>query len=162
MFGRGVLGLKVVAKQQESRSGQRGGYIVVIWGKGLILADCSSLMSAVTSQERKKARGDRYIAGMFSPGYCPKLFTHSAVHCRQQQSLSLTVGEGRGVWRTHKPRSLILLCIHSIYFLVTLSIVFFNAFATIYQRNVLGSILVKLNEQHLRFRSMIWCSFLMY
>lgn len=25
-----VLGLKVVAKQQESRSGQRGGYIVVI------------------------------------------------------------------------------------------------------------------------------------
>ncbi len=31
MFGRGVFGVEVVAKQQESRSGQRGGgYIVVI------------------------------------------------------------------------------------------------------------------------------------
>jgi len=60
MFGDGgMLGQKVVAKQQESRSGQRGGYIVVIWGKGLILADCSSLMSAVRSQEKPRSRGDR-------------------------------------------------------------------------------------------------------
>lgn len=125
LFGRGVLGVEVVAKQQESRSGQRGGgYIVVIWRKGLILADCSSLVSAVTPQERKRARGDRYGG---DPGYCPRLFTHSAVHCRQQQSLS--VWEGRGVWRTHKPRSLVLLCIHSIYFLVvTLSILSFMLF----------------------------------